>query len=222
MTDASESGARSFFESRRLAPRIWNDGTDVWVDLMNASTGSVVAPQYGRGTSEVDALSSAVARYRVEEADWDQSGIRIAMKFVPTITTPPSLRQIVNTAFISEGLQVEDFIRPAAELDAEREPTDLKWGSPSLTVHLISDLPVDEIVRKVGVPIGLALSNVRRLVSDLPLGVLVERPDKTFWLSWRHDDKPDDITRAMERLPLDLAARRNIGWDRDRGIWFDL
>src|SRR5216684_1362736 len=130
MSDASASGARSFFESRRLAPRIWNDGTAVWVDLMNARTGSVVAPQYGRGTSEEDALSSAVARYRVEEADWDQSGIRIAMNFVPTITTPPSLRQIVNTAFISEGVQVEDFIRPAAELQAEREPTDLKWGCP--------------------------------------------------------------------------------------------
>lgn len=222
MTEASESGARSFFESRRLAPRIWNDGTDVWVDLMNASTGSVVAPKYGRGTSEEDALSSAVARYRVEEADWDQSGIRIAMKYVPTITTPPSLRQIVNTAFISEGVQVEDFIRPAAELEAEREPTDLKWGSPKLIVHVISDLPVEEIVRKVGVPIGLALSRVRGRVSDLPLGVIVETPDKRLSLSWRHDDSPDEITRAMERLPLDLEARRTIGWDRERGVWFDL
>lgn len=222
MTDALESGARSFFESRRLAPRIWNDGTDVWVDLMNASTGSVVAPQYGRGMSEEEALSSAVARYRVEEGDWDQSGIRIAMKFVPTITTPPSVRQIVNTAFISEGIQVEDFVRPAAELEAEREPTDLKWGSPKLDVHLISDLPVEEIVRKVGVPIGLALSNVRRLVSDLPLGVTVERPEKRLLLAWRPDDSPDEITRAMERLPQDLEARRTIGWDRDRGIWFDL
>jgi hypothetical protein len=181
-----------------------------------------VAPHYGRGTSEEDALSSAVARYRVEEADWDQSGIRIAMKFVPTVTTPPSLRQIVNTAFIGEGIQVEDFIRPAAELEAEREPTDLKWGSPSLTVHLISDLPVEDIVRKVGVPIGLALSNVRRLVSDLPLSVIAERPDKKLLLAWRPDDSPDEITRAMERLPQDLAARRTIGWDRERGVWFDL
>jgi hypothetical protein len=222
MNDATESGARSFFQSRRLAPRIWNDDTDVWVDLVNASTGSVVAAQYGRGTSEQDALSSAVARYRVEEADWDQSGIRIAMKFVPTVTTPPSLRQIVNTAFISEGIQVEDFIRPAADLEAEREPTDLQWGSPSLTVHLISDLPVEDVVRKVGVPIGLALSNVRRLVSDLPLGVIAERPDKRLLLAWMPDDSPDEITRAMERLPQDLAARSSIGWDRDRGIWFDL
>src|ERR1700674_2150592 len=222
MTDASESGARSFFESRRLAPRIWNDGTDVWVDLMNAGTGSVVAPQYGRGTSEEDALSSAVARYRVEEADWDQSGIRIAIKFVPTITTPPSLRQIVNTAFISEGVQVEDFIRPAAELEFERKPTDLKWATPTLTAHGFSDLAVDEIVRKIGVPIGLALSKLRRLVSDLPLGVIVERPEAKLWLSWRHDDRPDEITRAMERLPQDLAARKNIGWDRDQGVWFDL
>jgi hypothetical protein len=144
------------------------------------------------------------------------------VEFRPTITTPPSLRQIANTAFISEGLQVEDFIRPAVELEAEREPTDLKWGSPSLTVHLISDLPVEEIVRKVGVPIGLALSNVRRLVSDLPLSVIAERPDKRLLLAWRPDDSPDEITRAMERLPQDLAARRTIGWDRDRGIWFDL
>jgi hypothetical protein len=222
MSGPSESAARSFFESRRLAPRIWNDGSDVWVDLMNARTGSVVAPQYGRGTSEEDALSSAVARYRVEEADWDQSGIRIAMEFVPTTTTPPSLRQIVNTAFISEGVQVEDFIRPAAELEFERKPTDLKWGSPSLTVHLISDLPVDEIVRKVGVPIGLALSNVRRLVSDLPLGVIVERPDRRLLLAWRPDDSPDEITRSVERLPQDLEGRRTIGWDRERGVWFDL
>jgi hypothetical protein len=222
MNDGTESGARSFFQSRRLAPRIWNDGADVWVDLLNPSTGSVVAPQYGRGTSEEDALSSAVARYRVEEADWDQSGIRIALKFVPTVTTPPSLRQIVNTAFISEGIQVEDFIRPAADLEAEREPTDLQWGSPSLTVHLISDLPVADIVRKVGVPIGLALSNVRRLVSDLPLGVIAERPNKRLLLAWKPDDSPDEITRAMERLPQDLAARRTIGWDRERGVWFDL
>ena len=222
MSDATESGARAFLQSRRLAARIWTDGTDVWVDLMNASTGSVVAPQYGRGTSEEGALSSAVARYRVEETDWDQSGIQIAVEFRPTITTPPSLRQIVNTAFISEGIQVEDFVRPAFQLDAEREPTDLKWGSPSLTVHLISDLPAEEIVRRVGMPTGLALSKVRGRVSDLPLGVIVERPDKRFWLSWRHDDKPHEITRAMDCLPLDLAARSNIGWDRDRGVWFDL
>jgi hypothetical protein len=222
MSGPSESAARSFFESRRLAPRIWNDGSDVWVDLMNARTGSVVAPQYGRGTSEEDALSSAVARYRVEEADWDQSGIRIAMEFVPTTTTPPSLRQIVNTAFISEGVQVEDFIRPAAELEFERKPTDFKWANPRLTVHVISDLAIDEIVRKVGVPIGLGLSKLRRLVSDLGFGVIVERPEAKLWLSWRHDDRPDEITRAMERLPQDLAARKNIGWDRDQGVWFDL
>src|SRR6202049_412561 len=218
MTDASESGARSFFESRRLAPRIWNDGTDVWVDLMNAGTGSVVAPQYWRGTSEEKAFSPGVPLYRVREADWDQSGIRIAIKFVPTITTPPSLRQIVNTAFISEGVQVEDFIRPAVALEYERKPSDLKWGSPNLTVHVISDLAVDEIVRKVGVPIGLALSNVRRLVSDLPLGVIVERPDRRLLLAWRPDDSPDEITRSMERLPQDLEGRRTIGWDRERGV----
>jgi hypothetical protein len=182
----------------------------------------MVAPQYGRGTGEEDALSSAVARYRVEEADWDQSGIQIAVEFTPTITTPPSLRQIVNNAFISEGVQVEDFVRPAFQLDAQREPSDFKWGSPTLTVHVISDQPVDEIVRKVGVPIGIALASVRRKVSNLPVGVIVEPTDARLSLSWRHDDSPEEITRALERLPQDLAARSVIGWDREQGVWVDL
>ncbi len=222
MNDAAESAARSFFESRRLAPRIWNDGTDVWVDLVNARTGSVVAPHYGRGTSEGDALSSAVARYRVEEADWDQSGIQIAMEFIPTITTRPSIRQIVNTAFISEGLQVDDYVRPSAELAAEHQHPDWKWASPSLFVHLVSDLAVEEIVRKVGVPIGLALASVRRKVSDLPFGVRVEGLDRRISLSLKHDDSPNEVGRAMAGLPVDLAARASIGWDREQGIWFDL
>lgn len=222
MNDAAESTARSFFESRRLAPRIWNDGTDVWVDLLNATTGSVVAPQYGRGTSEGDALSSAVARYRVEEADWDQSGVQIAMEFIPTITTPPSIRQIVTTAFIREGLQVDDYVRPSAELAAEQQHPDWKWASPSLTVHLISDLAVEEIVQKVGLPIGLALSCVRRELSDLAFRVRVEGMDRRIWVSLKHDDSPDEVARAMAGLPVNLAARATIGWDREEGVWFDL
>jgi hypothetical protein len=222
MNDAAENTTRSFFESRRLTPRIWNDGTEVWVDLVNATTGSVVAPQYGRGTSEVDALSSAVARYRVEEADWDQSGVQIAIEFTPTITTPPSIRQIVATAFTREGLQVDDYVRPSAQLAAEHQHPDWNWASPSLIAHLVSDLAVDEIVRKVGVPIGLALASVRRKVSDLPFSVRVEGLDRRISLSLQHDESPDEVERAMAGLPVDLAARAAIGWDRERGVWFDL
>jgi hypothetical protein len=222
MNDAAENMARSFFESRRLTTRIWNDGTDVWVDLVNATTGSVVAPQYGRGTNEEDALSSAVARYRVEKADWDQSGVQIAIEFRPTITTPPSLRQIVATACTGEGLQVDDYVRPSEQLAAEYEHPDWNWASPSLTVHIVSGLAVDEIVRKVAVPIGLALASVRRKVSDLPASVVIEVIDRRISLSLKHDDSADEVAKAMSSLPVELEARATIGWDRERGVWFDL
>jgi hypothetical protein len=88
-----ENEAKSFFAQRRLTPRIWSEGNLVWVDLVSAASGAVVAPQYGRGSSEQVALSSAVDRYRIEETDWDQSGIRVAIEFMPTITTEPSVHQ---------------------------------------------------------------------------------------------------------------------------------
>jgi hypothetical protein len=222
MTDPVESTARAFFRSRQLVPTISSDGTFFWVDLMNATTGSVVAPRYGRGSSEDHALSSAVARYRLEQADWDQSGVEVALEFVPTITTPPHVREVVISAFVREGIQVTDFVRPPTELEAEQRHPDWKWASPSLRVHVVADLPVEEIVRKIGLPIGIALTSVRKDVGDLPFGVTVDRPDSRIWLSWKHDDGPDEIARAMEGLPQDLADRSVIGWDRERGVWLDL
>jgi hypothetical protein len=214
--------AKSFFAQRRLTPRIWSEGTLVWVDLVNAASGAMVAPQYGRGSSEEDALSSAVARYRVEEADWDQSGIRVAIEFVPTFNSEPSVHQIVTTAFLCEGIQVEDFVRPAFYLEAELQHPDLKWASPSLRVHVVSDLAVEEMIRNVGTPIGLALASVRKGLSALSFSVLLERPDRKIWLAWKHDDNPDEIPRAMAALPQDLEARSVLGWDKRLGAWIDL
>jgi hypothetical protein len=179
-------------------------------------------PKYGRGASEEEALASAVSRYRVEQADWDQSGIKIAVEFVPTITTSPALRHLVTTAFVREGIDVVDFERPSFQLEAEREHPDWKWASPSLTVHMSSNLSVDDIVQRMAPPVALALTNVRQQVQDLPLGTLIEGLNGTIRLALKHDDDPQEVGRAVGRLPIDLATRRAIGWDRERGAWFDL
>jgi hypothetical protein len=113
-------------------------------------------------------------------------------------------------------------VRPAAQLEAEQQHPDLKWASPKLTVHVVSDLAAGEIVHKVGTPIGLALTTVREGVSTLPFSVTLERPDRKVTLAWKHDDGPDEIGRAMAALPEDLGVRRLLGWDRNRGAWMDL
>lgn len=144
----------------------------------------------------------------------------VASPNVTLRSTPPA--RIVATAFTGEGLQVDDYVRPSAQLAAEHQHPDWNWASPSLTVHIVSGLAVDEIVRKVTVPIGLALASVRRKVSDLPVGVVIEAIDRRISLSLAHDDSPDDVAKAMSSLPVELEARATIGWDRERGIWFDL
>lgn len=189
---------------------------------MNPDSGSVVSPKYGRGASEEEALASAVTRYRVEQADWDQSGIQIAIEFVPTITTSPAVRQRVIAAFIREGIHVTDFERPSFQLEAEHEHPDWRWAKPSLTVHMTSDLPVDDIVRRMATPVALALTSVRQELRDLPFGVSLAGLNGTIRLALKHDDDSPEVGRAIARLPTDLATRRAIGWDRERSTWFDL
>jgi len=207
---------------RQLATRAWRDGADIWVDLVSPSSGSVVAPKYGRGASEEEALASAMKRYRLEQADWDQSDIQIAIEFVPTITTSPAVRQLVNTAFAREGIDVVNFERSSFQLEAELEHPDWKWASPSLTVHLTSNLSVDDIIRRVAPPVALALTSVRQRVPDLPFGILIGGLDGTIRLAFKHDDGPQEVEKSVGRLPTDLAARKSIGWDRERSTWFDL
>lgn len=181
-----------------------------------------MAAKYGRGASEEEALESALRRYRVEQADWDQSGIQIAIEFVPTITTSPALRQKVNTAFVREGIDVVEFERPSFQLEAERQHPDWKWASPSLTVHMTSNVSVDDIVRRMAPPVALALTSVRKEVHDLPFGILIEGSNGTIRLAVKHDDGPEEVAKAVGRLPSDLATRKSIGWDRERNTWFDL
>jgi hypothetical protein len=155
-------------------------------------------------------------------ANRDQGGIEITIEFVPTITATAEVHQAVKGAFSDQGLRVSDYERPTNELDAERRYKEGKWASPSLTVHLLSDLPVDEVVDKLTLGVGVALGTIRRQVPDLPFGVAFNRPDGSIHLAFRYDDGPDEMANAMEQLPVDLASRRSLGWDRGRGIWFDL
>jgi hypothetical protein len=147
MSDPADR-ARSFFAARRLVTRTLSDELGFSVDLVNTS-GRLVAPEYGHGASEKDALVSAVKRYRVEEADWDQDGIQILLEFVPTITASAGLRGVVARAFAGEGLSTAEYERPAFQIAAESSHPEWNWASPSLRVHLVSDLPILEIVENV-------------------------------------------------------------------------
>jgi hypothetical protein len=68
----------------------------------------------------------------------------------------------------------------------------------------------------------MALATIRKQVPDLSFGVDIDRSDKPIRLAFRHDDVPNEMERAIDQLPPDLATRMTIGWDRDRQIWFDL
>lgn len=147
MTDPADR-ARAFFAARRLVTRTLSDELGFSVDLVNTS-GKLVAPEYGHGASEKDALVSAVKRYRIEEADWDQDGIQILLEFVPTTTASAGLRGVVASAFAREGLATAEYERPAFQMTAESSHRGWKWGSPSLSVHLVSNLPTIEVVEKL-------------------------------------------------------------------------
>jgi hypothetical protein len=220
MTDPADR-ARAFFAARRLVTRTLSDELGFSVDLVNTS-GKLVAPEYGHGASEKDALVSAVKRYRIEEADWDQDGIQILLEFVPTTTASAGLRGVVASAFAREGLATAEYERPAFQMTAESSHPGWKWGSPSLSVHLVSNLPTIEVVEKLIQGVGIALASIRKHVPDLPFEVDIDRSDKPIRLAFRHDDFPNEMERAMDRLPPDLASRRTMVWDRDRQIWSDL
>lgn len=94
--ETNAESARAFLVSRGFVPKVLKEDGEISVVLTSRTTGNTVAEGYGRGVTERDALVSAAQRYRVEQADWDQSGIRIALEYVPTITATAAAQHAVT------------------------------------------------------------------------------------------------------------------------------